>query len=64
MEDKSINCDEKIYEIYTCSGKRINVKACNAVAFNEIGDLIFYDTNGEPLASFQLANIEGWRIAQ
>lgn len=64
MADKLIAVQEKNYEVYTCSGKRITVKAASAVTFIEAGDLLFYDLKGNIAASFQLMNIEGWRVVE
>lgn len=64
MDDKLIAVKEKIYEVYTCSGKRITVKGFNAITFIEAGDLVIYDMHGDTTASFQLMNIEGWRVVE
>lgn len=61
-EVKSIK--EKIYEVYTCSGKRITVKGVNAITYIQARDLIIYDAAGNATASFQLENIEGWRVIE
>lgn len=62
--DKLIAVKEKIYEVYTCSGKRITVKGCNILAFSNVGDLVIYDIQGAVIAQFQLENIEGWRVVE
>lgn len=62
--DKLIALKEKVYEVYTCSGKRITVKGCNILTFANVGDLVIYDMQGAAVAQFQLANIEGWRVVE
>ena len=62
MSDKLIAVKEYVYEVYTCSGKRITVKGCSAVNYVDAGDLIIYDMQGNVVATFQLENIEGWRV--
>lgn len=62
--DKLIAVKEKVYEVYTCSGKRITIKGCNILTFVDIGDLVIYDMQGAAVAQFQLANIEGWRVVE
>lgn len=62
--DKLIALKEKVYEVYTCSGKRITVKGCNILAFANVGDLVIYDIHGAVIAQFQLENIEGWRVVE
>lgn len=64
MSDKLIALKENIYEVYTCSGKRITVKGCNILTFVNIGDLAIYDMQGNVVAQFQLENIEGWRVVE
>ena len=64
MSDKLIAVKENIYEVYTCSGKRITVKGCSILTFFNIGDLVIYDMQGKAIAQFQLANIEGWRVVE
>lgn len=64
MADKLIAVKEKIYEVYTCSGKRITVKGCNIVSYINIGDVVIYDIQGNAIAQFQLENIEGWRVVE
>lgn len=54
---------EKVFEIYTISGKRVTVKGYDLVTTITAGDLNIYGENGEVVAQFQLDNIEGWRIA-
>lgn len=62
--DKLIALKEKVYEVYTCSGKRITVKGCSILTFFNIGDVVIYDSHGAVVAQFQLANIEGWRVVE
>lgn len=64
MSDKLIALKENIYEVYTCSGKRITVKGCNILTFVNVGDLAIYDMQGNVVAQFQLENIEGWRVVE
>ena len=62
--DKLIAVKEKIYEVYTCSGKRITVKGCNILTFVNVGDMAIYDMQGNVVAQFMLENIEGWRVVE
>lgn len=64
MADKLIALKEKVYEVYTCSGKRITVKGCNIVTYLNIGDMAIYDMQGNVVAQFMLENIEGWRVVE
>ena len=64
MADKLIAVKEKVYEVYTCSGKRITVKGCNIVTYLNIGDMAIYDMQGNVVAQFMLENIEGWRVVE
>lgn len=64
MTEEVIINQEKLYEVYTCSGNRITVKGVEAVLVDfSAGEVSFVDRSGEHLASFMLINIEGWRIA-
>lgn len=54
---------EKVFEIYTVSGKRVTVKGFDLITTIPAGDLTIYDETGAVIAQFQLDNIEGWRIA-
>lgn len=64
MTEEIIINQDKLYEVYTCSGNRITVKGVEAVLVDfSAGKVSFVDRSGEHLASFMLINIEGWRIA-
>lgn len=52
----------KTYEVYTVSGKRLFIKACDVVTNFPANDISFYDEKGGLVAQFRLNNIEGWLV--
>ncbi len=54
---------DKVYEIYTSSGNRVTVKGTDLLTDFNAGDITIYNSMGEAVASFELMNIEGWRVA-
>ena len=62
MADVILN-EEKVFEFYTNSGKRVAVKGQSMLTNYSAGDIIVLDSKGTQVACFILENIEGWRVA-